>query len=93
MRWPPSSMVPFVMSPRSVRSRPETALSVVVLPAPLAPSSATTAPARTSRSTPRKACTPGNDFSIPRILSSGVVRLGMAVASGYFNIGSFVASD
>ena len=32
-------MEPLVTSPRSVRSRPEIAFSVVVLPAPLAPSS------------------------------------------------------
>ena len=38
--------------PRSVRSRPETALSVVVLPAPLAPRSVVMPPSRTSIDTP-----------------------------------------
>ena len=52
MRWPPSSIVPLVTSPRSVRSRPEMALSVVVLPAPLAPSSVVIPPSRTSIDTP-----------------------------------------
>ena len=39
MRLPSKLMVPLVTSPRSVRSTPEIAFSVVVLPAPLAPSS------------------------------------------------------
>ncbi|MCY1549182.1 hypothetical protein D9M68_853390 [compost metagenome] len=41
MRSPRSSMVPLVTAPRSPASRLLTARSVVVLPAPLPPSSAT----------------------------------------------------
>ena len=52
MRSPRYSIDPLVTSPRSARSRFEMALSVVVLPAPLAPSSATMRPSRTSRLTP-----------------------------------------
>ena len=46
MRSPRNSIVPLVTSPRSARSRFEIAFSVVVLPAPLAPSSATMPPSR-----------------------------------------------
>ena len=54
-RWsgcPWSSTTPLVTSPRSVRSSPEIAFSVVLLPAPLAPSSATIPPSGTWRDTP-----------------------------------------
>ena len=47
MRSPRSSIEPFVTSPRSPASRLLTARSVVVLPAPLPPSSATTPPSGT----------------------------------------------
>ena len=47
MRSPRNSIVPLVTSPRSARSRLEIAFSVVVLPAPLAPSSATMPPSGT----------------------------------------------
>ena len=43
---------PLVTSPRSARSRFEIAFSVVVLPAPLAPRSATMPPFGTSSETP-----------------------------------------
>jgi hypothetical protein len=43
---------PLVTSPRSERSKPEIALSVVVLPAPLAPSSVVMAPSPTLSDTP-----------------------------------------
>src|SRR5438132_1058878 len=46
MRSPSNSIEPLVISPRSAWSRLEIALSVVDLPAPLAPRRATTPPAR-----------------------------------------------
>ena len=49
-RW--NSIEPFVTAPRSAPSRFEIALSVVVLPAPLAPSRATIFPSGTSSDTP-----------------------------------------
>ncbi len=52
MRLSPSRIDPLVTCPRSVRSTPEMAFSVVVLPAPLAPSSVVMAPALTSSDTP-----------------------------------------
>ena len=54
MRWPASSTEPFVMSPRSERSSPEIALSVVVFPAPLAPSSVVIFPSGQVIETPFK---------------------------------------
>ncbi|MNL62528.1 hypothetical protein D3C87_1865570 [compost metagenome] len=51
-RSPRYSIEPLVTSPRSACSRLEMALSVVVLPAPLAPSSATILPSGTSSETP-----------------------------------------
>ncbi len=52
MRSPRYSIAPFVTSPRSPASRFETARSVVVLPAPLPPSNATTRPSGTCSETP-----------------------------------------
>ncbi len=52
MRSPSNMISPRVTSPSSVLSRPEIAFSVVDLPAPLAPSSATIAPLGTSRLKP-----------------------------------------
>jgi hypothetical protein len=52
MRSPRSSMLPLVTSPRSPASRLLMARSVVVLPAPLPPSKATTRPSGTCRDTP-----------------------------------------
>src|SRR5438309_2295810 len=46
------SIEPLVTSPRSVRSKPEMALSVVVFPAPLAPSRVVMPPSRTLSDTP-----------------------------------------
>ena len=51
-RLPMNSIVPLVTSPRSARSRFEMAFSVVVLPAPLAPSSVTILPSGTCSDTP-----------------------------------------
>jgi hypothetical protein len=53
MRSPSKMISPRVTSPSSVLSSPEIAFSVVDLPAPLAPSSATIAPLGTSRLRPR----------------------------------------
>ena len=47
-----NSIVPFVTSPRSVRSSPEIAFRVVLLPAPLAPRRATMPPSETQSDTP-----------------------------------------
>src|SRR5262249_24804049 len=63
MRWPPSSMLPLVMSPRSVRSRPEMALRVVDLPAPLAPSSVVMPPSRTSSAPPLSTSTTPSEMT------------------------------
>ena len=52
MRSPPSSMAPSVTSPSSACKSPEIALSVVLLPAPLEPRSATIFPSGTSRERP-----------------------------------------
>ena len=51
-RSPSKAIEPFVTSPRSAWRRLEIALSVVVLPAPLAPSSAVMPPAGTDSDTP-----------------------------------------
>ena len=51
-RLPVNSIVPLVTSPRSARKRLEIDFSVVLLPAPFAPSSATTPPSGTSSETP-----------------------------------------
>src|SRR4029453_4089588 len=52
MRCPLSSTEPLVTSPRSVRSTPETALRVVVFPAPLAPSRVGIRPSSQEMDTP-----------------------------------------
>ena len=52
MRSPRSSIEPLVTSPRSPASRLLTARSVVVLPAPLPPISATMPPSGTCSDTP-----------------------------------------
>ena len=54
---PPRSGFPAKTISPLRRTVPETARSVVVLPAPFAPSTATTAPSGTSRETPLSACT------------------------------------
>src|SRR3984893_5499288 len=51
-RSPANTIAPLVTSPRSEWSRFETAFSVVVFPAPLAPSNATMPPLGTSSETP-----------------------------------------
>ena len=52
IRSPSSSMAPLVISPRSECSSPEIAFSVVVFPAPLAPSNVVIFPSRTFNDTP-----------------------------------------
>ena len=53
MRCPSKTTSPRVTSPSSVLRRPEIAFSVVDLPAPLAPSSATMWPFGTRKESPR----------------------------------------
>src|SRR3990172_5277403 len=64
--WPSISI-----EPASGRCAPASTLMRVLLPAPFSPSKASTSPACRVKSTPRRACTPGNDLSIPRIDSKG----------------------
>ncbi len=52
MRAPSKLIEPLVTSPRSARSRLEIALRLVVLPAPLAPNSATMPRSGTASETP-----------------------------------------
>src|SRR3990170_893536 len=59
-----------VMVPRSGWWAPASTLINVDLPAPFCPSRACTSPARTSRSTPSRARTPGNSFTMLVIVSS-----------------------
>src|SRR6266571_78238 len=70
------------MLPASGRWAPASTLMSVLLPAPFSPSRANTSPARNSKSTPRSACTPGKDFSMPRISSSGTAEVVSAAAMG-----------
>src|SRR5437879_3047528 len=70
------------MLPASGRCAPASTLMRVLLPAPFSPSRANTSPARNSKSTPRSACTPGKDFAIPRISSSGTAEVVSAAAMG-----------
>src|SRR3954462_2320745 len=58
-------------SPSSGWCAPESTLIRVDLPAPFCPSTQWTSPARTSRSMPSSARTPGNSLTMPRICSSG----------------------
>src|SRR5436305_11777878 len=53
---------------------PEMTLTRVDLPAPLSPTSPTTSPAATSKSTPSSACTTPNLLLTPRRASSGVLE-------------------
>src|SRR4051794_22401937 len=57
--------------PSSGWCAPESTLIRVDLPAPFCPSTQWTSPARTSRSMPSSARTPGNSLTMPRICSSG----------------------
>src|SRR5437899_709270 len=70
------------MLPASGRWAPASTLMSVLLPAPFSPSRANTSPARNSKSTPRSACTPGNDFAMPRISSSRSAEFVSAAAMG-----------
>ena len=53
IRWPSKVTVPLVTSPSWMPSKPEIARSVVVLPAPFAPSNATILPSGTTIDSPR----------------------------------------
>ena len=55
--------------------------SVVVLPAPLRPSSVTTSPAATSNATPCRMCDSPYHACRPRTASSGAVAAGDAVSA------------
>src|SRR5207237_8557726 len=57
--------------PVRLRTMPMIAFSVVVLPAPLRPSSVTTSPGKTSKSTPCRMCDSPYQALSPRTLSSG----------------------
>ena len=59
-------------SPSSWPCTPVTTLISVGLPAPFSPSRACTSPARTSRSTPPRACTPSKCFVTPAHVHAGV---------------------
>src|SRR3954469_6853653 len=67
------------ISPSVGATTPDTHLINVDLPAPLGPSRQCTSPARTSKSTPLRAFTPGYCFVIPRTSSSGVLWLMLRV--------------
>ncbi len=58
--------------PRSGTSWPRMQLNSVDLPEPLGPITPRISPSRTSKETPRRACTPPNDFSMSRTSSSAV---------------------
>src|SRR3954470_21874938 len=60
--------------------KPESTLISVDLPAPFWPSRQCTSPGRTSRSTPSRARTPGNDLVMPFMVSSGVSGAESAMA-------------
>src|SRR5918911_1295541 len=59
---------------------PLTHLISVDLPAPLSPTSAITSPSRTSKSTPRSACTEPKLFETPRSSSVAVADIGAFVS-------------
>ena len=60
---------------------PDSTLISVDLPAPFWPSRQCTSPARTSKSTPCKAVTPGKCFTRPRTDSSGAVAGELTIES------------
>src|SRR2546430_1421893 len=66
-----SSAAPKRTEPRRLSTIPITDLSVVVLPAPFRPSSVTTSPVRTSRSTPWRMCDSPYQASRSRTVRSG----------------------
>ncbi len=74
------------MEPSRRGTAPMIDLSVVVLPAPLRPSSVTTSPGATSKSTPCRMCDSPYQACKPRTASSGLpavrVAAGLVAASG-----------
>ena len=75
--WPKKVIVP-----RSARTTPETVRRVVLLPAPLGPSSATTAPAGTVSDTSRRASTPPYATRRPLISSAASQDTGVPQIGG-----------
>src|ERR1700704_133145 len=78
--WPPRWMLPCRAS-----IRPTNDLRNVVLPAPLAPSSSTVSPARTSRSTPHSTCMVPYPASTPLAFISGAASGGMLASQKHFD--------
>src|SRR5215213_3641685 len=70
-----------LMVPLSGWWAPARTLMRVDLPAPFWPSRAWTSPARTSRSTPSRARTPGNSLTMPVIASSPSPVLGVVASA------------
>jgi len=68
-----------VIVPSSGWWKPESTLISVDLPAPFWPIRQCTSPARTSRSTPSRARTPGNSLTMPVIWSNGATLVGLLV--------------
>src|SRR6202042_1574599 len=77
---PPSLMLPWRAS-----INPTSDLRKVVLPAPLAPSSSTVSPARTSRSPPHSTCMVPEPASIPAASSSDAASGGMLASEEHFD--------
>src|SRR3954463_2993235 len=74
--WESRTSLPFhVIRPSSGWCTPASTLISVDLPAPFWPSRQWTSPARTSRSTPPRALTPGKRLTMPVITSSGEASL------------------
>src|SRR3979411_2450689 len=73
------------MLPCRASIRPTSDLRKVVLPAPLAPSSSTVSPARTSRSTPHRARSVPCPASTPLASISGAASGGMLAPQEHFD--------
>src|ERR1700744_5500693 len=80
MSSPPSLIVPW-----RAAIRPTSDFRNVVLPAPLAPSSSTVLPGRTSRSTPHSTCMVPYPASTPEAASSGVASGCMLASQEHFD--------
>ena len=92
----PSSSI----SPSSGVSAPLSTFMSVLLPAPFSPTSASTSPLRTSRSTPPSARVAPNCWRTPRMTSRGaveeesvIVQSRRTASGGYFNSGAISASS
>src|ERR1035437_8335868 len=80
-----TSSPPSLMLPRRASIRPTRDLRKVVLPAPLAPSSSTVSPARTSRSTPQSTCIVPWPASTPAACSKDAASGGMLASEKHFD--------